>query len=214
MHTEPVGLLDLEKLNFIPAGIERGELVHSVPLSPGEEVNISHKEWSNTSEEFQRIVTDYMEGFSEEGVAEKSDMAQSTNSQQQHTNGYNLGVTASGGYGPVNITASAAYNASEASSRSEQTSINHSINITRKASSRVTKEHKITFKVASASGTEDQAVRKIKNPFPDKATRLDYYQLIRKWKVELVRYGVRLTYDITIPEPGSESSVKNKGDKR
>ena len=210
MHTEPVGLLDLEKLNFIPAGIERGELVHSVPLSPGEEVNISHKEWSNTSEEFQRIVTDYMEGFSEEGVAEKSDMAQSTNSQQQHTNGYNLGVTASGGYGPVNITASAAYNASEASSNSEQMSINHSINITRKASSRVTKEHKITFKVASASGTEDQAVRKIKNPFPDKATRLDYYQLIRKWKVDLLRYGVRLTYDITIPEPGSDLLSKIK----
>jgi len=210
MNTEPVGLLDLEKLIFIPAGIERGELVHSIPLSPGEEVNVSHKEWSNNSEEFQRIVTDYMEGFSEEGVAEKSDMAQSTNSQQQHTNGYNLGVTASGGYGPVNITASAAYNASEASSNSEQMSRNHSMSITRKASSRVTKEHKISFKVASASGTEDQAVRKIKNPFVDKATRVDYYQLIRKWKVDLVRYGVRLTYDITIPEPGSDLLSKIK----
>ena len=107
MNTEPIGLLNLEKFKFYPTGIEQGELVHSIPLSPGEEGNISHKEWSNNSEEFQRIVTDFMEGFSEEGVAEKSDMAQSTNSQQQHTNGYNLGVTASGGYGPVNITASA-----------------------------------------------------------------------------------------------------------
>ena len=58
--------------------------------------------------------------------------------------------------------------------------------------------------MASASGTEEQAVRKIKNPFVDKATRVDYYQLIRKWKVDLVRYGVRLTYDITVPEPGYE----------
>jgi hypothetical protein len=63
---EPVGLLHLERLNFVPAGIERGELVHSVPLSPGEEVNIAHKEWANTSEEFSKIVTDFMEAYSEE----------------------------------------------------------------------------------------------------------------------------------------------------
>ena len=37
--------------------------MHSVPLSPSEEVNISHKEWANTSEEFQRIVTDFMEAI-------------------------------------------------------------------------------------------------------------------------------------------------------
>jgi hypothetical protein len=202
MQMEPIGYLHLERLSFTPVGIERGELVYSVPLSPGEEVNITHKEWSNSSEEFQRIVTDYMENFSEEGVAEKTDLAQSSNSQQQHTDGYNLSVTASGGYGPVNITAEAGYNASNSSTSSAQLSRNHSLNITRKASSRVTKEHKTSFKVASASGTEDQAVRKIKNLFLDKATRVDYYQLLRKWRVDLTRYGLRLTYDITIPEPG------------
>ncbi|HEY1361997.1 MAG TPA: type II secretion system protein GspG, partial [Xanthobacteraceae bacterium] len=63
---------------------------------------------------------------------------------------------------------------------------------------------KISFKVASASGTVDQAVRTITNPFADHATRVDYYQLLRRWRVDLSRYGVRLTYDISIPEPGSE----------
>ena len=202
LNTEPIGFLHLERLSFTPVGIERGELVHSVPLSPGEEVNIIHKEWSNTSEEFQRIVTDYMENFSEEGVSEKNDLAQSSNSQQQHTDGYNLSVTASGGYGPVNITTSAGYNASNSSTSSAQLSRTSSMTITRKASARVTKEHKTSFKVASASGTEDQAVRKIKNVFTDKATRCDYYQLLRKWRVDFTRYGLRLTYDITIPEPG------------
>jgi hypothetical protein len=208
MAIDPVGFLHLERLSFTPAGIERGELVHSVPLSPGEEVNIAHKEWSNTSEEFQRIVTDYMENYSEEGVSEKSDMAQSTNSQQQHTDGYNLSVTASGGYGPVNISASAGYNASNSSSNSAQASRTQGMTVTRKASARSKKEHKTSFKVASASGTEDQAVRKIKNPFPDKATRADYYQLLRKWRVDLDRYGVRMTYDITIPEPGFDLLAK------
>ena len=201
---EPVGLLHLERLSFIPAGIERGELIHSVPLSPAEEVNISHKEWSNTSEEFERIVTDYIETYSEEGVTEKSEIAQSANSQQQHSSGFNLGVTASGSYGPVSISTTVGYNVANSASSTETTARNHSSEMTRKASSRVKKEHKTSFRVASASGTEDQAVRKIVNPFPDRATRVDYYQLVRKWRVDLYRYGVRLTYDITIPEPGSD----------
>lgn len=204
MATEPVGFLHLERLNFVPAGIERGELVYSVPLSPGEEVNISHKEWASTSEEFSTIVTDFMEAYSEEGVTEKSDISQSSSSQEQHSSGFNTGVTASGGYGPVTITTSLGYNVASSASQTEQAARAQSTQITRKASARTRKEHKTSFKVASAAGTEDQQVRKLKNPFPDRATRVDYYQLIRKWRIDLYRYGVRLTYDLTIPEPGSD----------
>ncbi len=204
LQIEPVGLLHLERLSFIPAGIERGELKHSVPLSPGEEVNISHKEWSNTSEEFERIATDFIEAYSEEGVTEKSELTQATSSQQQHSSGFDLGVTASGSWGPVSISTSANYNVQNSANTSQQTARNQSNDLTRKASARSKKEHKMSFKVASASGTEDQAVRKIKNPFPDTTTRVDYYQLVRKWRVDLYRYGLRMTYDITIPEPGSD----------
>src|SRR5262249_53801332 len=207
--TEPIGLLHLERLDFVPAGIERGELVYSVPLSPGEEVNITHKEWSNTSEEFSKIATDFQEAYSEEGVAEKSELVHSTNSQEQHSSGLNTGITASGGYGPVSVTSTVSVNIAASASQSEQTARDHSIAITRKASARSKKEHKQSFKVASAAGTADQQVRKIRNPFSDKATRVDYYQLVRKWRVDLFRYGVRLTYDITIPEPGS--GILSKG---
>ncbi len=204
MALEPVGFLHLERLEFVPAGIERGELIYSVPLSPGEEVNISHREWASTSEEFSRIVTDYMESFSEEGVTEKSDIAQSSASQEQHSSGFNTGVTASGGYGPVTITASMGYSAASSSAQTELAARVHSTTVTRKASARTRQEHKTSFRVASAAGTEDQQVRKLKNPFTDRATRVDYYQLVRKWRVDLYRYGVRLTYDVTIPEPGSD----------
>jgi hypothetical protein len=33
--------------------------------------------------------------------------------------------------------------------------------------------------------------------------RIDYFSLMRKWYVALYRYGLRLTYDVTIPEPGA-----------
>lgn len=33
--------------------------------------------------------------------------------------------------------------------------------------------------------------------------RIDYYSMMRKWYVALYRYGIRLTYDLTVPEPGA-----------
>ena len=203
LAAEHIGYLHLEKMSLTPAGIERGRLVHSVPLSPGEEVNIRQREWSRTSEEFERIVTDYLEEFSEEGVTEKTELAQSVNSQKQHSNAFNTAVSTSGEAWGFSITASVGYNASESASKSEQITRNHTRELTSKASSRSKQEHKISFRVASARETEDETVQRIKNPFPDRATRVDYYQLIRKWQVDLYRYGIRLTYDIAIPEPGS-----------
>ena len=75
--------------------------------------------------------------------------------------------------------------------------------ITKKASARTKKDHKITFKVTSVAGSEDQSVRVISNPSATDAMRIDYFQLARKWKVDLLRYGLRMTYDIVIPNPGS-----------
>ena len=75
--------------------------------------------------------------------------------------------------------------------------------ITKKASARTKKDHKVTFKVTSVAGSEDQSVRVISNPSPTDTMRIDYFQLARKWKVDLLRYGLRMTYDIVIPNPGS-----------
>ena len=204
----PVGYLHLEKLGFTPAGIERGELSYSVPLSPGEEVNISSREWSHNEEGYEKIVTDYFEEYSEEGVAEKIELSQSVDSQRQHASAFNTSVAASysysSAYGDIKISNNVGYNMSESANQSAKMARNKSADITSKASSRAKREHKISFKVASAIETENQTVRKIKNPFADRPTRVDYYQLIRMWQIDLYRYGLRLTYDIVVMEPGRD----------
>ncbi|MCB1036853.1 MAG: hypothetical protein KDD47_23710, partial [Acidobacteria bacterium] len=204
MKVEPIGFLHLERLSFTPAGVERGEMVSSIPLSPGEEVNFTHREWSNTSQEFEKLTTDYMESFSEQGVTEKSELAEAKSNQTQHSSGYNTGVSVSGGYGPVKIASSFNYNVQDSASSASEESRRSSQEITNKASSRSKREHKTSFRIASAAGTEDESVRRIKNPDLVNPMRVDYYRLIRKWRVDLERYGLRLTYDITIPEPGSD----------
>jgi hypothetical protein len=200
---EPIGNLHLERVEMYPSGVERGELVHSLPLAPGETVNISHKEWSVTQREFEELVHDYFEGYSEEGVAEKTDIALSSDSQSQHATALNIGASLSASYSSVTLSTNFGYTASSNDSLSRKDSRNHSIDMTKKASSRTQRDHKVTFKVTSVIGSEDQSVRVLSNPSATDGMRLDYFQLARKWKVDLLRYGMRMTYDIVIPNPGS-----------
>src|ERR1700730_7144580 len=73
---------------------------------------------------------------------------------------------------------------------------------TRNASTRTKKDHKMSFRVSSVVGAENQAVRVLTNPSETNAMRVDYFQLLRKWRVDLIRYGLRMTYDFVIPNPG------------
>jgi hypothetical protein len=203
MAIEPIGFLHLERVEMYPAGVERGELVHSIALAPGETVNISHKEWSVTERQFEDIVQDYFEGYSEQGVAEKTDISMSNESQSQHATALNVGASLSASYSSVTLSTSFGYNATTNDSQSKKDSRNHSMEITKKASARTKKDHKVTFKVTSVAGSEDQSVRVINNPSPTDTMRIDYFQLARKWRVDLLRYGLRMTYDIVVPNPGS-----------
>ena len=198
---EPIGYLHLERLSFVPAGVEHGELVYSLPLSPGENVAIVHKEWSNTDEELTQLMADQFEDFSERGVVDKTDMAEASLMQRQQASSFAVAVAASGGYGPVSATVSTGYQTAQADTASRQASLNRLQTITQKASSRSRREHRTTFRLAKKTQVDDETVRLIKNPDPFHPVRYDFYRLMRKWRVNLHRYGVRLTYDLTIPEP-------------
>jgi hypothetical protein len=198
MQVEPVGRLHLERIETTPAGVERGELINSVPLSPAESITISHKEWSTKTDEFQTIIQDSFEGYSEEGVSEKNDISMASDSQSQHSTSLNIGASYSG----FGATVSTSFGYAANDSRTQKESRNQSVALTRKASARTRKEHKYSVKISSVSGEEDASSRVIKNPSDTDPMRIDYYQLIRKWKCELFRYDLRMTYDIVIPNPG------------
>lgn len=200
---EPVGRLHLERLEMTPVGIERGELVYSVPLTPKETVNISHREWSEKTEGFENIVQDEFEGFSEKGVAEKVDVSQAAESQSRHATALNTSQSLSSTNQFTTLSSSFGYSATSDSEQSRKDSFNHSSLITSKAATRTHKDHKFSFKVSSVAGAEDLSVRVIQNQ-SDNPVRVDYYQMMRKWKIKLIRYGLRMTYDIVIPGPGSD----------
>nr|WP_311132198.1 hypothetical protein [Nonomuraea gerenzanensis]SBO91718.1 hypothetical protein BN4615_P1232 [Nonomuraea gerenzanensis] len=200
--TPPVGMLNLERIEMVPIGIQRGELVSTIPLAPGEETAVTHKEWSVTSKEFTTIVTDAMEEISETGVTDNTDLAQSTSSQSQHSNQFNITGTVQGGIPIISGSSTTGFTAQDSESESATESIKHARSTTQKASSRSRREHKVTISTTTVTGTSETSTRVLKNTQRD-PIRIDYFSLMRKWRVRLYRYGLRLTYDLVVPEPGA-----------
>jgi hypothetical protein len=200
--TSLVGMLNLERLEMTPAGIERGELLATIPLAPLEQTAVVQKEWSVTTKEFTSIVTDSLENYSETGVTENNELAQSTTAQTQHSSQFNVNATVSGSIGFVTATVASGFSTQDQSSKSAVDSTKHAVATTKKASTRVKQEHKVTISTTTVTGASESTTRILQNPSATDPMRIDYFSLMRKWHVALFRYGLRLTYDIVIPEPG------------
>jgi hypothetical protein len=201
--TSPIGMLNLERLEMTPAGIERGGLLATIPLAPKERTAVVQEEWSVISQEFTSIVTDSLENYSQTGVTENTQLAQATGSQISHGNQFNISASASGGCGFVSASVATQFGTQDQTSQSATESRNQAVQTTRQASSRVKQSHKMTISTQTTSGTSESTTRMLENPSATDPMRIDYFSLMRKWYVALYRYGLRLTYDITIPEPAA-----------
>ena len=206
---EPLGLLHLESLEMTPVDIERGELLYSLPLAPKEKVTLSHKEWAVRQTEFTEFVQDYLENYSERGVAETDEIALSSENETRRTDRTSIGPTngvtvtppaEAGGAGTSVVT----------NAQSIQESRRHARTVTSNASSRSVRDHKVSFTVVTTTGTEDFTSRLIVNEEKDKTMRVDYYRRMRRWQVKLYRVGVRLTYDVVIPDPGRRLRARHE----
>ena len=202
MKVEPIGFLHLEKLNFTPVGYVLGELVYSLPLTPGETVRVTHREWTRTESEYEKIIEESLESYTEESLTEKTELTNSSEDEQKHSLAFNAGVKVSGGFGPVTLSSEVGFNVNSSETNSRKFSSKNSREVTQKASSRVKKEQKTTFRVTTTTEVEDISYREIKND-SDQVVRWDFNRLMKKWSIELYRFDVRMTYDIVIPEPAS-----------
>ncbi len=198
----PIGMLNLENLEMTPAGIQRGGLLATIPLAPQERTSVVQQEWSVTSQEFTSIVTDSLENYSQTGVTENTQLTQATTSQVSHSNQFNVTASASGGIGFVSGSAATSFGSQDQNSQSATDSRTDSVQTTKQASSRVTQSHKMSISTSLTTGTSETSTRVLYNPSSTEAMRVDYYSIMRQWYVALYRYGLRLTYDITVPAPG------------
>ncbi len=202
---QPMGLLYLERLEMTPGAVERGELSYSLPLAPNEKVTLAHREWSVKEEQFSEFIEDYQENFSEQGVAQTDDIALSSTTQSSTNNALSLSQPIASAPGVQVTNAIDSTSASGVDdTESKQQSSSQSRTVTALAATRTMQDHKISFTVTTVAGQEDFTAHLIENKHEDKSMRIDYFKRVRKWRSELYRYGVRLTYDVVLPDPGQQ----------
>jgi hypothetical protein len=211
---EPLGILFLEKIVLTPMSTERGELVYSLPLAPKEKVTLSHKEWRVRQEEFTQAVQDSFERYSEQGVTEATELAQSMTDVSFRSIASSATTTThsgeSGYAAGTNVTISKQEDATSTleditqRQMSRTQSAAHARTVTARASARSVQEHKISFTTTTVAGAEDFTARVLENAAGDKTMRVDYFRVMRRWKVELQRIGLRLTYSVVLPDPAYE----------
>ena len=148
-------------------------------------------------------MTDSLENYSEAGVTDDTELAQSTTSQTQHANQFNVNATVSGSIGFVTASVASTFASQDQNSTSAVDSKKHAITTTKKASTRVKQSHKVSISTTTVTGSSETTTRTLQNPSPTDPMRIDYFSLMRTWHVGLYRYGLRLTYDIVIPEPAA-----------
>ena len=197
----PIGTLFLQRLDFTPVGYVKGELVYTLPLTPGEKASVSHREWSKTTEEYVKEVEEVFEEEKEKALSETKELTESSSSEKEVEHKAGASVTATGGMGAWSIEASGYYDFRKATATAAELSSTRNQETTSKAASRSKKEHKMSFKVAREVRVEDEQVRIIENR-SDEPVRWDFYGMMKKWKIDLYHIGERMTYDIVVPEPG------------
>lgn len=206
MKKSNYGWIHLEQLDMKPSGeTVEGELLYSLPLAPNEKVTLTHKEWSSQSKDLEKMVTDVLETTEEQSVEDKRDSSMSTETQSQISTAFAV----SGGYSGFGFSMSANYGRTTNDQISQKVSEQHATNLTKKASARARKEHKTTIKVSSASGFEESSERIVVNNYPDHVLQLDYHRQMREWEVTLTRTGMRLAYDIVLPNPAKDIIQKH-----
>ena len=83
----------------------------------------------------------------------------------------------------VTSTVASSFTAQDQQSDTANQSRKHAISMTRKASSRVKQEHKITISTTTVTGTSETSTRVLENSSPTDPIRIDYFSMMRKWHV-------------------------------
>jgi hypothetical protein len=202
-NLQPIGLLHLEQVAITPLQVERGELVYSLPLAPLERVTLAHKEWTLREEEYSRFVQDRLEYYSERGVAEQNELASASRSENEHSKTLSMSKPVVPGAAtiadPVDTQTTTDVTKE---TQSQERSSRDTRAITEQASSLAVRDQKVSFTVTTVAGTQDFTAQLFENKHTDKVMLIEYFRRMRKWRNQLCRTGIRLTYDVVLPDPG------------
>jgi len=182
---------------------EMGELAEIETIMQGERRERTIRKLARTS---QTTTTETLQE-QEQSSSLKTDERFQLSSQAQKTAsenfGVEMGVSVSGKFGPVQVSASvnASYDTSKSSS--ESTSQEYAKTVTEEASKRVKNSYKESSSITILTETQDTSLRGFNNEKGMSHVNGLYRWIDKIYDAKLVNYGRRLMFSLNVPEPAA-----------
>ncbi|RWD30150.1 hypothetical protein [Mesorhizobium sp.] len=199
----PLGIGDLKVVKQTLVAYEAGEVAHIENVLKGESKERTHRaldrvenivftsEEETTETERDTQTTDRFELKREAEQTIKEDMS------------VQAGVTVTGSYGPVEITAHGDFAYSTSKQESQKSSSNYARDVIDRSVSKVQKKVKTERTTKTLSEVEEINGHKIEN-VPGTGHVIGIYRWVdKRYRAQVYNYGVRLMMEFVVPEPAA-----------
>ncbi len=200
------GFMLMERLVYEPGEtLGSTELVKQVYVAPDSVVTLVKKSWSKFELNFEDSSSRIYDEERECSNTSSRELSESTENQLQSNMSYHASTSASGGVeGVWNVSGEATFDLSRARSTNAAEQTKSLQDSTHKASSRMRREHKLTYVEKSEFGSEYSTTEVINNPNTSHAIFVKLFKKFQKYTIRHEQYGVRLCVDVLVRNPGKK----------
>jgi len=167
---------------WTPDGYGLGELIYTVSLLPDEELTLELKTW-----ETSKTQQDREESIDQKNVSDIKDT--STNSSEVSQTGEtttNTSINAKAGYSGFGFSASIEAGWSENVKDTQAENAKQTRDHSQQATSEYKASHKVKLAVSREQGSESKTTRKIKNINRAHTLNVNYYEVLNRYRVDLL----------------------------
>jgi hypothetical protein len=202
-----IGLLFLDRTRLRPSGFAVGEHLYTMGLAPGEEVVLEQQSF------YQREVTNETTTETETNAENEKTTSWSKDNADvvvgslttTRVDGFNAGGNIGFEYAGFKVGANGGTNdnTTNADANSRTDSVKEVNGNTSKNVAKLRDLHKTVFRVATTDRFEQSAKRTIRNPNAHTPIDLHFYKVLQRIRFSQERYGVRLCWTPSLPDPAS-----------
>ena len=199
---KPAGIADLKVTKYKLMRYDAGEVAHIENVLASEKRKREHRRLRQFEEIERRELEREEESVRDLQTTERFELKNESEKTIRSETSFQAGLQASGGWGPVSITAFANYDTSTSKEESDRRATEYAKEITEKTVSRLLEKVRQERQTRILEETEEVNLHKFDNQTA--ANIAGVYRWVDKYyRAKVVDYGKRLMYEFTVPEPAA-----------
>lgn len=198
---EPAGYGDLKIVRQQLQKYELGEIAHIENVLAGEERERTHSRLDRTEQQLVLEVEQVTESEKDLQTTERFELSQEIESLRKESSSSEAGVTVTGTYGPVSISANAKTQSNESAEQAQKSAQSYMRETVAKAVERVQKKTRQQQTITVTSEVTENNRHKFS---ATQSSVVGVYRYVEKhYWCQTLNYGARLMMEFWIPEPAA-----------